>query len=48
MTKEEFISMYLKNSGLTQEDYIKYKMEAIPCDCDYDNCKGWQMKTQNI
>lgn len=42
-TKEEFEQGYAERSGVTV-DYLHRKGErAIPCDCDFSGCLGWQM-----
>ena len=54
MTKEEFIRMYLANSGLplsavTDYGYVidGHKEFAVPCHCDYEECKGWIMEGES-
>jgi len=43
ITKEEFEQTYANNMGITIEELKdKYGFEAVPCDCDYKGCKGWQ------
>jgi len=43
MTKEEFAERYAECSGVTVEWLRKHGREAAPCDCDYEECEGWQM-----
>lgn len=44
MTKEEFEAYYANNTKVTVEQLrTKYNRAAIPCDCDYEDCRGWQM-----
>lgn len=40
MTKDDFISGYIKRSEVTRE-FFNENYIAIPCDCDYENCNGW-------
>lgn len=42
MTKQEFINQYAKNSGLSPEQAKRFGLDAEPCDCDYEDCQGWQ------
>ncbi len=43
MTREEFLSRYVHNSGLTA-DYLKSMGRVpAPCTCDWEGCEGWQM-----
>lgn len=43
MTKEEFEQGYAERSGVTVEWLHLYGQYAIPCDCEEENCRGWQM-----
>ena len=45
MTKEEFEKKYADASNLTIERLHELGLFAAPCDCDYENCQGWQMVT---
>jgi len=42
VTKDAFIHRYAKGSGYTIEQLLK-RMEARPCDCQEEGCKGWKM-----
>lgn len=46
MTKDEFIDYYANNSKVTRKFIIEH-MDAYPCECDYENCRGWQMISQD-
>ena len=53
MTKQEFISQYMKRSQIapefrTDEGFTVGSVVrvAIPCDCDDPSCRGWQMSYQ--
>ena len=43
MTKDEFEKEYAEKSGMTVEELHKKGQYAKECDCEYENCKGWQM-----
>ena len=43
MTEQEFAEGYASKSGVTVEWLREHGMEARPCDCGEDGCKGWQM-----
>ena len=42
ITKEQFVKEYARGSNMTLEQLKKIRI-PIPCDCDYEECKGWQM-----
>lgn len=46
MTKEEFETNYAHRSGMFVEDLRALGLFAIPCDCENEGCKGWQMVSQ--
>jgi len=41
MTQIEFESYYLKNSGMTIEEYAE-QCKTVPCDCGIPWCEGWR------
>lgn len=43
MTKEQFESWYAANSGMTVEELHSLGEHAHPCDCEDEQCRGWQM-----
>ena len=43
LTKEEFEKEYAENSNLTVEELHGLGLYVEPCDCDYLDCKGWEM-----
>ena len=43
MTKEEFEKGYAERSGVTVEWLHSKGQGAVPCNCDYELCDGWQM-----
>ena len=45
MTKEEFEKSWLEKSGLPGK-LSDYGLEVAECDCDYEGCKGWQVRTK--
>lgn len=45
MTREEFIKGYCERSNTTWDELSKF-YEALPCDCDYEKCQGWQMRSR--
>lgn len=46
MTKEEFIEGYAKRSNRTVDEILKVEI-ALPCSCDYEECNGWAMVSNN-
>jgi len=40
----EFEKGYAERSGVTVEWLHARNRFGVPCDCGWDNCKGWQMK----
>ena len=46
ITKEEFIISYCNNSKVDRK-WLMERQKAIPCDCDYEECKWWQMINNN-
>lgn len=44
MTKDEFEQGYAKRSNLTVEALRALGGHVEPCECDYEGCKGLQMK----
>lgn len=47
MTQTEFIKMYCKNSKITDEEFNKEGLFAIPCNCGDADCEGWAMTTHS-
>jgi len=43
ISRDEFESEYARRSGVTVDQLRWYGMRAIPCECDYELCQGWQM-----
>lgn len=43
MTKEEFVKGYAKRSRVTVKWLAEKGLIAIPCNCEYEECKGWRM-----
>lgn len=48
MTRAEFEAQYSARSGLTVDELTEYGLYAMPCDCDYKYCEGWQMLHRTI
>lgn len=42
MTREEFIEGYCGRSKASWA-WLSVRREAIPCDCEEPECRGWQM-----
>ena len=45
MTKDEFEAGYAERSGIMLERLHELGQRGVPCQCDYADCKGWQMTT---
>ena len=43
MTRQEFEQGYAERSKVTVEWLHEQNQHAIPCVCDDELCKGWQM-----
>lgn len=43
MTAEEFLEEYAARSGYTPKYFLENRRRVIPCDCDYEDCHGWQL-----
>jgi hypothetical protein len=43
MTKTKFEQGYAERSDVTVEWLHEQGLEAVPCDCEEPDCKGWQM-----
>jgi hypothetical protein len=43
ITQSEFIKGYCDKSNITEKELNKLGQCAMPCDCDCEDCKGWQM-----
>jgi hypothetical protein len=48
ITKEEFERQYAEKSGVTIEWLHAHGQFAEPCDCEWDECKGWAMVGRDI
>ena len=46
ISKIEFERNYASSSGMTMKEFRSLGLFAIPCDCEYINCKGWQMSSK--
>ena len=42
ITADEFERQYAERSGMTVEELRGY-LTVRPCECDYEDCEGWQM-----
>jgi len=42
ITEEEFERQYAKRGGMTVEELRAMGRVVRPCDCDYEDCEGWQ------
>jgi hypothetical protein len=40
---EQFAAEYAARSGKTVEQLRQWGQGVFPCDCDYEECEGWQM-----
>lgn len=45
VTRDEFEKKYTENSGITLEWLHDHRQFAVPCNCEYEKCHGWQMVT---
>ncbi len=43
ITKEDFEKGYAQRSHVDLQQLKKWGLEAIPCECNYEDCQGWQM-----
>lgn len=48
ITKEQFKEGYMKRSKLTEEDWNRFSMKVVSCNCDYEQCLGWSVDTQDF
>ena len=48
MDKQEFEKQYAESSGVTVEWLHQNGLFALPCECEYDKCKGWRMEHESI
>lgn len=46
--REEFIARWCRNSGMTWEEVQELNMDAYPCHCGEDGCRGWQMYGRDL
>lgn len=47
MTKEEFALHWATGTGFSIEELKMLNIYPIPCNCEEEGCKGWQMWTQD-
>lgn len=40
MTREEFIEIICRNTGIDRKDYDR-RYVALPCKCNESSCRGW-------
>lgn len=45
MTKQEFIAFAKENAKKIGLNANLLDSDVLPCNCDYKNCKGWQIAT---
>jgi hypothetical protein len=48
ITAEEFERRYAERSGLTVEELRALGRVVRPCDCEYEECEGWQSVSAEI
>ncbi len=48
MTKEQFAEAYAARSGVTVGWLKENGREPAPCDCESDDCEGWQMAFREL
>lgn len=46
ITADEFFHKYAENSKTTVEELKSLGCSVAPCDCDYENCPGWQVVSE--
>ena len=46
LSAEGFTSAYAARSHVTVESLREQGRVAFPCNCDYEECEGWQMSTK--
>jgi len=44
MTRDEFEHSYAQRGEMTVEWLRSMGLYAVPCDCQEDGCRGWQMR----
>lgn len=42
MTKEEFIEYCRQQNSAAVDKLLEMGIEPVPCNCDYEHCKGWR------
>jgi len=47
MLQSEFIKQYCDGSKMTEVEILSHGLVAIPCDCEEEICKKWQMVDKN-
>jgi len=45
ISKVKFIEQCVESNECTLEEFHDY-FEIFPCDCEYENCEGWQLITK--
>jgi hypothetical protein len=48
ITAEEFERRYAERSGMTVEGLRELGRVVRPCDCDYEDCEGWQSVSKDV
>ncbi len=48
MEAEEFFHQYAERSGTTVEQLREWGQEVFPCDCDWEECEGWQVMNKEL
>lgn len=48
MTAEEFERGYAERSKVSVEWLREHDMIVAPCDCEEDDCRGWQMVNADL
>jgi hypothetical protein len=51
MTKQEYEEWWLRDKGnttMTLSELHSYGIEAVPCNCDDNDCKGWRMEHYSV
>jgi hypothetical protein len=48
ITKAEFEALYGASMSDREKEEFMSTQVVIPCDCDYEGCKGWQVIDKNL
>ena len=43
MNQLEFIKKFITDRGMSEEEYVKLNISALPCSCDNQFCTGWRL-----